>query len=342
MAIYTKTGDAGTTGLFDGHRVAKASRRVDTYGTLDELNAHLSLCEKLVSNEESRTWLHTLQGKLFRLCAEIATLDEEKLLRYSTPVKSDEVRELEQLIDAYTKRLPPLNSFIYQGATVAAAELHIARTVCRRAERLLVALHQEEPLRAEVLSFVNRLSDCIYTLARMEDFTAYITEVTQRVLAKLDTRTAHDVHQTQGEVTMDESSWLREQVHILCKRAQTKAEAMQVPVVIAVVDAKGMPVLTYRMENALLVSSELAPGKAYTAVALKTATSELKETIQPGSDLYQIEAMVSRKLVTFGGGFPLYYKGKLVGGLGISGGMVEEDCCIGRYAMEYLEANHGK
>ena len=128
----------------------------------------------------------------------------------------------------------------------------------------------------------------------------------------------------------------------LLEGATAKSEAMGVPVVITVVDVHGNPVLTYRMADALLVSTDISAGKAYTAVALKCKTEALKEITQPGADLYQIESMVSRPLVTFGGGFPLTQRGKLIGGLGISGGTVAEDVAIGEYAMDYMEAKYGK
>ena len=142
MAIYTKTGDKGMTGLFDGTRVAKNSERVNTYGTLDELNAHLSVCEKLVRYPETKQILHNLQGLLFRLCAEVATMDQAKLTQHSTLISEADIKELESIIDRYTQLLPPLTSFIYQGNNLAAAELHVARTVCRRAERKLNGLRQ--------------------------------------------------------------------------------------------------------------------------------------------------------------------------------------------------------
>lgn len=159
MAIYTKTGDKGMTGLFDGTRVAKNSERVNTYGTLDELNAHLSVCEKLVRYPETKQILHNLQGLLFRLCAEVATMDQAKLTQHSTLISEADIKELESIIDRYTQLLPPLTSFIYQGNNLAAAELHVARTVCRRAERKLNGLRQGEPVRPTALAFVNRLSD---------------------------------------------------------------------------------------------------------------------------------------------------------------------------------------
>lgn len=265
MAIYTKTGDKGTTGLFDGTRVAKNSERVNTYGTLDELNAHLSVCEKLVRYPETKQILHNLQGLLFRLCAEVATMDQAKLTQYSTLISEEDIKELESIIDRYTQLLPPLTSFIYQGNNLAAAELHVARTVCRRAERKLNGLRQGEPVRPTALAFVNRLSDCIYTLARMEDFMFYVDEVSSKVMAKLDgaveAASPAKSHTEVGTKPINEEERLRRMAMCLLEGATAKSEAMGVPVVITVVDVHGNPVLTYRMADALLVSTKFRPAK---------------------------------------------------------------------------------
>ena len=159
MAIYTKTGDAGTTSLFDGTRVPKNSLRVDTYGTFDELNAQVSVCEKLVVSPENKYVLHTLQHQLFRLCAEIATPHVEQLSESSNLISQQDISKLESMIDDYTKRLPQQHSFILSGNYISAAELHVARTICRRGERLLISLGSEETIRDEVRKFINRLSD---------------------------------------------------------------------------------------------------------------------------------------------------------------------------------------
>ena len=169
MAIYTKTGDTGTTALFDGTRVPKNSLRVDTYGTFDELNAQVSVCEKLVVSPDNKHVLHTLQHQLFRLCAEVATPHVENLSESSNLISQQDISELEYMIDDYTNRLPQQHSFILSGNYLSAAELHVARTICRRGERLLISLGSVEPIRDEVRKFINRLSDALYIMARMED-----------------------------------------------------------------------------------------------------------------------------------------------------------------------------
>lgn len=325
MAIYTKTGDKGTTSLFDGKRVSKTSTRVQAYGTLDELNAHLSMCEKLAVDPHNRHVLYQLQHILFRLCAEVATDDIQSLQARSEMIQDSDVRELEHIIDNYTKELPPVHSFILSGKYTSSAALHIARTVCRRAERWLIALQGEEVLRPVVVQFINRLSDCLYMLARKEDYVQFVTDAVKRVSERLQGVTT-------SSVASPASLW--DQADSLVQAARRKAEEIGVPMVIAIVDDKGRLITQYCMKDALLVSHELAPKKAYTAVALKCDTHTLQEAVQPGAPLFQIESMVSSHIVTFGGGFVIYNHGQLIGGIGISGGTVEEDMYIGRAALD--------
>lgn len=364
MAIYTKTGDKGTTALFDGQRVSKSSARVNTYGTFDELNAQISVCEKLACDAVNKDILHELQHKLFRLCAEVATMDRQRLSGSSSLITDEELSYLETIIDAYTKELPEIHSFILSGKYLSAAELHVARTVCRRGERLLIRLSETEDIRPTLLKFVNRLSDCLYILARKEDYVQFIDEVISKVSQKVvqvvhgttmgcdiargtgteagsEIQPIHNLLNAQPSLRNNPQS-IQEIALRLGRAASIYAKSMGVPVVIAVVDDKGVPVLTYRMEDALLVSSELAPGKAYTAVAFKSPTHELADSIQPGGDLFQIEGMVQRNIVTFGGGFPIVVNNSIIGGLGISGGTVQEDMAIALKALQYVEDCDGK
>jgi len=124
-----------------------------------------------------------------------------------------------------------------------------------------------------------------------------------------------------------------QELHQLTRAAVARAEEIQVPVVICIVDANGTQTVTWRMPDALLVSSELAPKKAWTAVAMKTATHELTSAVQPGAALYGLESHMQGKVVTFGGGYALWREGLLLGGLGISGGSVEQDMDIAETAI---------
>ncbi|MGH7637250.1 MAG: cob(I)yrinic acid a,c-diamide adenosyltransferase, partial [Gemmatimonadaceae bacterium] len=179
MKIYTRTGDTGQTGLFGGGRVPKTHPRVEAYGDVDELNAALGLARAIDVMPRVDEILVSLQRDLFAIGALLATPDREKMKRQLEKASIDErrIRELEQAIDDGDAELEPLKSFIVPGGTPKAAALHVARTVCRRAERRVIALDQEE-IPAIVIVYLNRLSDLLFTLARVANRRAGAGEVT--------------------------------------------------------------------------------------------------------------------------------------------------------------------
>ena len=171
MKIYTKTGDKGETGLFGGARVPKTHLRVEAYGTIDELNANLGLARSLGASPQVDVWLNTVQHQLFQLGSDLATpLDAKSEL--ITRLSGEPTAWLEATIDQMTAELDPLRNFILPGGTAAAAQLQVARAVCRRAERLIVALRQSTAINDYILAYVNRLSDWLFTLARLENMRA--------------------------------------------------------------------------------------------------------------------------------------------------------------------------
>lgn len=161
MAIYTRTGDAGTTSLFTGQRVSKTHPRVEAYGTLDELNAALSLCACAAADENHRTLLEAIQQQLFWFSAELAS-DSEQPSPKQRYISSEDISALEAAIDRAMARVEPLHSFILPGRCEAASRLHFARTLARRAERRLVELATEVNVRQVLMRYINRLSDCLY------------------------------------------------------------------------------------------------------------------------------------------------------------------------------------
>lgn len=177
IRIYTKTGDDGTTGLFGGSRVLKDSLRIEAYGTVDELNAIIGVVRTYALLGQLETQLGTISADLFTLGADLATpLDPPPT--YQIPrITDDHVRELESWIDAHDASLQPLKTFILPGGSPAAAHLHVARTVCRRAERRVVALMQHEDLGTSVLQYLNRLSDYLFTASRMANADAGISDI---------------------------------------------------------------------------------------------------------------------------------------------------------------------
>ena len=170
MRIYTRRGDDGSTGLFGGPRVQKDDLRVSAYGDVDELNSALGLarCE-LQADPRLRdldAFSARLQSELFDLGAELATPDIEGAPRPVPQTKMDDVARLEREIDRLEAELPELRSFILPGGTRSASALHLCRTCCRRAERLLVALSRQATVSKEALAYLNRLSDLLFVMAR--------------------------------------------------------------------------------------------------------------------------------------------------------------------------------
>ncbi len=175
MKIYTRTGDDGTTALFSGGRVPKDHWRVEAYGTVDELNSLLGLTRALRPSAQTDAWLHEVQRQLFVVGADLATPPDA---RSSHVLRVDQaaVEWLEATIDAMDAALPPLTHFILPGGSQAGASLHVARTVCRRAERLVVALMETDELVSPALPYLNRLSDFLFVLARWENAQSGATE----------------------------------------------------------------------------------------------------------------------------------------------------------------------
>ncbi|WP_421799535.1 cob(I)yrinic acid a,c-diamide adenosyltransferase [Haliscomenobacter sp.] len=162
--IYTKTGDKGETGLFGGKRLPKYHLRIEAYGTVDELNAHLGLVRDSLVDEATRDVLKEIQDRLFTIGANLAS-DPDKSM--STPDLLDsDIEALEQQMDQMDAHLPPLKNFILPGGHPSVSFCHIARTVCRRAERQVVALAANEPVEEILLRYLNRLSDYLFVLSR--------------------------------------------------------------------------------------------------------------------------------------------------------------------------------
>jgi cob(I)alamin adenosyltransferase len=178
VKIYTKTGDRGETGLFGGPRVRKSDPRVEAYGDVDELNASLGVVRAIVEDPELDAELGRIQSELFCVGAELATPHGAKARSAIPPVDPAWTTRLEGAIDAWEAEVPPLTRFVLPGGTRTAAALHVARTVCRRAERRAVSLAAEAEVEVEVLTYLNRLSDLLFVAARLANHRAHRAEPT--------------------------------------------------------------------------------------------------------------------------------------------------------------------
>jgi cob(I)alamin adenosyltransferase len=170
VKIYTRRGDRGETDLFGGERVGKDALRVEAYGAVDELNASLGVASAASRQADVRNLVEELQATLFSLGSYLATPEASHRAKAGIPEPSDsDVEGLEKQIDALEAELPPLARFILPGGSAPAAAFQLARTICRRAERRAVALHRDEPLSEALLRYLNRLSDLLFVLGRIEN-----------------------------------------------------------------------------------------------------------------------------------------------------------------------------
>jgi cob(I)alamin adenosyltransferase len=177
VRIYTKTGDDGSTGLLGNRRVPKDDIRIEAYGTVDELNAVLGLIHAQEVDSATFARVSELQNELFVVGSALADPDPKG--NYHDAIRSEHVQRLERLIDELVSELPPLTSFILPGGSPAAAKLHLARTVCRRAERLVVRLaHQPETaVPSTLIVYLNRLSDLLFVMARAANQRAKVPDI---------------------------------------------------------------------------------------------------------------------------------------------------------------------
>jgi cob(I)alamin adenosyltransferase len=175
--VYTRTGDDGTTGLGGGQRVPKDSARIEAYGTVDELSSAIGVALALGLDEKLSAWLPRIQNDLFNLGSDLCILEEDKAKMPVPVVEQRHVDALERFIDELQEDLAPLANFILPGGTPGAAQLHVARTICRRAERLAIHLSREEPIGPCIVSYLNRLSDTLFVMSRYENLKRGVQEV---------------------------------------------------------------------------------------------------------------------------------------------------------------------
>lgn len=166
MKIYTKNGDNGTTSLIGGKKIQKDDIRVKAYGTVDELNSYIGLCYHYLKEDIDKENLRKIQFKLFEVGAELSSQNYKRLKNI---LKEDDVVELENLIDNYTEKTEKINDFIIPGTSICSANLHIARTICRRCEREIISLSKQDDINLIILKYINRLSDFLYILARYNE-----------------------------------------------------------------------------------------------------------------------------------------------------------------------------
>jgi cob(I)alamin adenosyltransferase len=183
VKVYTKTGDKGTTGLADGSRISKDDLRIEAYGTVDELNSIIGICRQNILNIPSKeqklldSWLFAIQNDLFNLGADLATPLSSRWEKMIV-INEFDIKQLEKIIDLCQNLLEPLHEFVLPGGTLLNSYLHLARTICRRSERLIVSLSKEKEINPQIIPYINRLSDLLFVLSRWVQKLVNIKEVT--------------------------------------------------------------------------------------------------------------------------------------------------------------------
>lgn len=301
MKVYTKTGDGGETSLFDGTRVPKNHPVIQALGTMDELTSYLGKIKSQI--EEEKVWqeLHHIQQRLIVVMGIVAGY--EAVAAQSLKV---DIENLEGSIDYYEAMSHEFQSFILPGKSPLSADIDIARTIARRAERALVTCEDVEPI---LKRYINRLSDYLFMLAR------YMEESKKQSLEKLCLDTAN----------------------VVIEKVRQKAKTQHVSVVVAVVSAGGRPISVQAMDDAFVISYELAIKKAFSAVALQMGTHEIAPLVASGADFEGLASMLDEKIITLGGGYPIKVNGKVIGAIGVSGGSASQDIELAQYGAGLFE-----
>lgn len=341
MNIYTKNGDKGTTDLIRTKNVSKSDDRIQLVGTIDELTSHLGLVKTMIRDENT---VHILEGIQETLITVMAGVADPFNREYK--IGDEKTEFLEAEIDRMEAMFERPRKFILPGGTRLSAEIDVARTVARRAERALALVGIKFGADTGTKKYMNRLADYLYVLARYTDAraelqdsrkesdTASLSEeaavmndngmvneaLVQEVLKRLG---------VQGKITLDSAKRLIEIIEEEAKRRGKQA-------VIAVCGPDGNPVAVHVMDGAFLVSFDVAVKKAYTSVAVKMSTMELNALAQPGGTFYGLDKMEGGNIIIFGGGIPIKVGDKIIGGLGVSGGTGEEDHSLAEYGISRL------
>ena len=353
MNIYTKNGDKGTTDLIRTKNVSKSDDRIQLVGTIDELTSHLGLVKTMIQDADTFRILEKIQANLITVMAGVADPynREYKINDDKTEILESEIDRMEALFDRPKK-------FILPGENRLSAEIDVARTVARRAERALASVSVKFGADTGTKKYMNRLADYLYVLARYNDAkeagklkTAEgdrlpakeapsaepaRTESGAAMEPKANGAVSEAVIQEvlkrmglQGRITLESAKRLIEKIEQEANRRGKKA-------VIAVCGPDGNPIAVHVMDGAFLVSFDVALKKAYTSVAVKMSTMELSKLAQPGETFFGVDKMDGGKIVIFGGGVPIKVGDTIIGGLGVSGGTGEEDHSLAEYGLSVL------
>ena len=357
MNIYTKGGDRGTTSLIHTKNISKSDDRIQLVGTIDELTSHLGLIKSILRDERAGKNQET---EAVSVLEEIQTLLITVMAGVADPYKKDyriddgPTEKLEKEIDRLEASFDRPKQFILPGSSRLSAEIDIARTVARRAERALAVVSVKFGADNGAKKLMNRLADYLYVLARYEDAkeAGQIRggENTPQTRNSKEAGETVEVQGIRGNGKSEEAVILEvlkrmgvqgkvtlEQAKKLIGIIEEEAERRGKKAVIAVCGPDGNPIAVHVMDGAFLVSFDVAVKKAYTSVAVKMSTMELSALAQPGGTFYGLDKMEGGNIIIFGGGIPIKVGDTIIGGLGVSGGTGEEDHSLAEYGLSRLQ-----
>ncbi|MDO4523415.1 MAG: cob(I)yrinic acid a,c-diamide adenosyltransferase [Eubacteriales bacterium] len=320
MKIYTGNGDKGMTQLKNMNLISKSDDRFEALGTVEELSSYLGLIKSLYISEFGEH-LERIQRALDRITEEIK---DPRNRAYQ--IEEEEIAYLESEIDRLEISDLDREGNILPGSCEKSARFDVARAVTRRAERVIMGMAKKYGVNMQTEKYLNRLGDYLYACARTSDCE---TQQGVRRMAGGEKTVVEQVLERINEycvLPLDRVTAFLQKIESYAKQNGKKA-------VLAVCNAQGNPIAVHVMDDAFLVSFQVAIQKAYTSVAVKMSTMELSRLVQPGQTFYGLDSLQDGKIVAFGGGVPLRIGGKIVGGLGISGGTGEEDHALCEYAL---------
>lgn len=307
MKIYTRGGDGGRTSLYTGERVEKSHPRIIALGSLDELTSQLGLVRSKIHNVYIKEQIRLIQKLLVDLMGIVAGLSDSKVVENI----GEQVIRIEKLIDIYSTQIPDSFEFILPGESEISSEIHLARTIARRAERDITAI---ERLPMEIRSFMNRLADYLYTIAKYVDI--------------MDVK----------EMEINKNFISRKAANNIIENVVEYARYKDCNVVVAILSKEGNPISIQAMENAFIISYELAIKKAYTSASLQMPTHKLAQLTKKGEEFEGLEGMIDgNKIITLGGGYPIKINGSILGSIGVSGGTEKEDIDFAKYGALTFE-----
>lgn len=336
--ITTKNGDGGMTNLVNKSNVPKSDLRINLLGDLDELTSFIGLVKSKIIDEQITSALEQIQSNLIVVMAGVA---EPTSVKHR--LTEGKLHDLEEEMDRVAAMVKLPEGFVIPGKNTLSAQLDVTRAIARRAERSLSAVTIKFGTDKIAKKYLNRLSDYFYLLARYAEQTELVSPTlvsvkeAEPVQVDVDKAVVSEVMRVLSKTVVLPSKLNLDCAKTLIEKVEVFAKEQNLNAVIAVCGADGNPIAVHVMDNAFLVSFDVAVKKAYTSASVKMSTMELSRLIQPGATFQGLDKLQGDKMVFFGGGVPLMRNGVLLGALGISGGTGEQDDLVAQYGLKVFE-----